>query len=72
MIGFSGKPRLVCIVNRPVISRQQNKTWQSVKGQDSGLVWIKVDRSGESRPNVGQLFVFAFVQDWRNVRFYKD
>jgi len=24
MIGSSGKPRLVCIVNRPVISRQFN------------------------------------------------
>jgi len=25
MIGFSGKPRLVCIVNRPVISRHNKK-----------------------------------------------
>ena len=31
MIGSSGKPRLVCIVNRPVISRHYHRTpWRSV------------------------------------------
>jgi len=55
MIGSSGKPRLVCIVNRPVISRQGMENnfsvWEAKIGE-------KQPRQSNSRYNFMQYVFF--------------